>query len=194
MQSRKNFRYKLHRTPNDTQITQHKLRVAFSYLERNYILNEWEYDLKDYAGRGGLVPGRVVLRISSYRPDRMGPKITPPQKKKKPCVPNFRAINISRGTSRPGYEGTIKNLKIVWIPPSPQKKPYLSQATQKNPEIGNFKPQKILGSSLWLEIRSTPRFPGGWWATEEDNTRSTEICIILQIIRKPDPINVSLFI
>ena len=111
-------------------------------------------------------------------------------------MPNFRAINISRGTSRPGYEGTIKNLKIVWIPPppSPPKKPYLSQATQKNPEIGNFKPQKILRSSLWLEIRITARFPGGWWATEEDNTRSTEICIILQIIRKPDPIIVSLFI
>ena len=120
MQSRKNFPYKLHRTPNNAQITQHKLRVAFSYLERNYTLNESEYDLKDYAGRGGLVPGREVLRISSYRDDRMGPKIPPPpppppkkNKKKKTCTPNFRAINISRGTSRPGYEGTIKNLKIV---------------------------------------------------------------------------------
>ena len=38
------------------------------------------------------------------------------------------------------------------------KNPYLYQATNKNPGIEDFKPQKILRSSLSLEIRSnTPR-------------------------------------
>ena len=35
MQSKKNLPYKLHRTPNNAQNTQHKLGIAFSYLERN---------------------------------------------------------------------------------------------------------------------------------------------------------------
>ena len=78
-------------------------------------------------------------------------------------MPNFRAIKISStGTTRPRYAGTIKNLQIVLNIP---KNPFLNQATpkkilskiflpQKNPEIGNFKPQKILRSPLSLEIRS----------------------------------------
>ena len=37
MQSRKNLPYKLHRKPNNAQNTQHKLGVAFSYLERKHI-------------------------------------------------------------------------------------------------------------------------------------------------------------
>ena len=35
MQSRKNLPYLLRRTPNNAQNTQHKLGVAFLYLERN---------------------------------------------------------------------------------------------------------------------------------------------------------------
>ena len=35
MKSRKNLPYWLHRTPNNAQNTQHKIGVAFSYLERN---------------------------------------------------------------------------------------------------------------------------------------------------------------
>ena len=195
MQSRKNFRYKLHRTPNNTQIPQHKLRVAFSYLERNYTLNESEYDLKDYAGRGGLVPGREVLRISSYRDDRMGPKITPPKKKKslglqtqpqeipgpksnppppppkkkkkkkKPCMPNFRAINISRGTSRPGYEGTIKNLKIVWIPPLPPKKTLLKSSYPKKSRNRKFQTPK----NPWIiPVTWNPEYPPLPWGLVSD--------------------------
>ena len=34
MQPQKNLSYYLHRTPNNAQNTQHKLEVAFSYLER----------------------------------------------------------------------------------------------------------------------------------------------------------------
>ena len=34
MQSQQNLAYKLHRTPNNLQTTQHKLGIAFSYLER----------------------------------------------------------------------------------------------------------------------------------------------------------------
>ena len=55
----------------------------------------------------------------------------------------------------PGYTGTITNLQIVLNTP---KNPYLNQATQKNtcqnfptsknPEIENFKPQRIFWSSL----------------------------------------------
>ena len=37
-----------------------------------------------------------------------------------------------------------------------QKNPYLDQATPKIPEIENFKPKKIVRSSLSLEIRTTP--------------------------------------
>ena len=55
----------------------------------------------------------------------------------------------------PAYTGTITNLQIVL---NTQKIPYLNQATQKNtcqnfPETGNFKPKKILQSSLSLGIR-----------------------------------------
>ena len=35
MQSRKNLPYYVHRTPKNAHNTQHKLGVAFSYLERN---------------------------------------------------------------------------------------------------------------------------------------------------------------
>ena len=60
---------------------------------------------------------------------------------------------------QPGYAGTIPNLRIVL---NTQKNPSFNQATQqntcqfsypKNPEIEHFKPQKILRSSLTLEIR-----------------------------------------
>ena len=76
---------------------------------------------------------------------------------------NFPAIKISRGTTQPGYAGTMTNLQIVLDTP---KNPYLNQANQKNtcqnfptpknPKTENLKPQKILRSSLSLEIQSTP--------------------------------------
>ena len=60
---------------------------------------------------------------------------------------NFRAINFCRGTTQPGYMGTIMNLQIVFntpkIPPQiklPQKTSQNSP-TQKNREIENFKPK-----------------------------------------------------
>ena len=62
-----------------------------------------------------------------------------------------------RGTMWRGYTETITNLQIVLNTTNP----YLNQATQKNtcqknPEIKNFKPQKILRSTMSIEIRSTP--------------------------------------
>ena len=79
---------------------------------------------------------------------------------------NFPAIKISRGTTQPGYAGTMTNLQIVLDTP---KNPYLNQANQKNtcqnfptpknPETENLKPQKILRSSLSLEIQSSPPSP-----------------------------------
>ena len=62
-----------------------------------------------------------------------------------------------RRTMRRGYTGTITNLQIVLNTTTP----YLNQATQKNtcqknPEIKNFKPQKILRSTMSIEIQSTP--------------------------------------
>ena len=72
-------------------------------------------------------------------------------------------LYFNHGTMWPGYAGTITNLQIVLYS---QKHPYLNQAIQKNtcqiflPKknigIKNFKPRKILQSSLSLEIRSTP--------------------------------------
>ena len=61
-------------------------------------------------------------------------------------MPNFRAIKISGGTTRPGNVATMTNLQISLNTP---KSPYLNQTTQKNtcqnfptpknPEIENFK-------------------------------------------------------
>ena len=63
-------------------------------------------------------------------------------------MPNFRAMRISRGTTQPGYAGTMTNLQIVL---DTQKNPYLNQANQintcqnfptpKNAEIENLKPK-----------------------------------------------------
>ena len=52
---------------------------------------------------------------------------------------------------------TRKMETSVWIPKKlPPKNTYQNFLTQKNPEMENFKPQKILRSSLSLKIRSTP--------------------------------------
>ena len=74
------------------------------------------------------------------------------------------------------YTGTITNLQIVL---NTQQNPYLNQATQKstcqtfptqkNPEIKNFKPQKIVRLSLSLEIQSTS--PGSWGSCLWQNMR-----------------------
>ena len=62
----------------------------------------------------------------------------------------FRAIKISRGTTRPEYAGTITNLKVVL---NTLKNPYLSQTTQTN-TCQNFPIQKILKSNI-----SNPKNP-----------------------------------
>ena len=53
--------------------------------------------------------GGGVLQISSDRDDQMGAKI----KTQKNPMPIFRAIKISRATTRPGHAGAIMNLQIV---------------------------------------------------------------------------------
>ena len=59
-------------------------------------------------------------------------------------MPNFRAIKICRGTTRPGNVATITNLQIGLNTP---KSPYLNQASQKIlPKI--FLPQKIPKSKI----------------------------------------------
>ena len=80
-------------------------------------------------------------------------------------MPNFRAIKISRGTMRPGYAGTITNLRIVL---NTQKNPYFNQATQQNTcqtfptqkipksNISNPKNPSIIPDTWNPEIRSTP--------------------------------------
>ena len=74
---------------------------------------------------------------------------TPSNKTQKNPRPNFRAINFSRGTTQPGYMGTIMNLQIVFntpkIPPQiklpqpkysyPQKSRNGKFQTPKNPSI-----------------------------------------------------------
>ena len=93
-------------------------------------------------------PAKKIPRASNTTPRNPGPQKQPPppppqtKKKKKPCMPNFRAINISRGTSRPGYEGTIKNLKIVWIPPLPPKKTLLKSSYPKRSRNRKFQTPK----------------------------------------------------
>ena len=62
--------------------------------------------------------------------------------------------------------GTITKVRVFWVA---RKNPYLAQATPKNtchifttpknPGIKNFKPQKILWSSLSLEIWIPPPLP-----------------------------------
>ena len=93
---------------------------------------------------------------------------------------NFRAIKIFRGTTQPGYVGIIRrNYHKSSDCLNTQQNPYLNQATQKstcqtfptqkNPEIKNFKPQKIVRLSLSLEIQSTS--PGSWGSCLWQNMR-----------------------
>ena len=66
---------------------------------------------------------------------------------------NFRAIKISRGTMQPGYTRLLSQLNLLIVLNTPKNR-YLNQATpkntlqnfpsQKNREIKNFKPKKIL--------------------------------------------------
>ena len=77
-------------------------------------------------------------------------------------MPNFQAIKISRGTTRPVYAGTITNLQIVLN----TSNPYLNQAAPKKylPKFSypkksrsrKFQTQNYLRPSLSVEIRSTP--------------------------------------
>ena len=86
------------------------------------------------------------------------------------------SLSLNRRTRRPGFSvGTITILQIL---PNNQNNPYLNQATpkkflpnfttQKDLGIENFKPPKILWSSLSLEGRSTPPppmgFVGAFWS------------------------------
>ena len=83
-------------------------------------------------------------KISVVRTPPPAPKRTM-QPPKNP-MPNFRAIKICRGTTRPGNVATITNLQIGL---NTRKSPYLNQGSQKNtcqtfptpknPEIKNFK-------------------------------------------------------
>ena len=68
--------------------------------------------------------------------------------------------NRNRGTYAAGIRGNYNESSDCFEYP----KSHLNQATQKilapkNPEIKNFKPPKILPSTLSLEIRSTPQPP-----------------------------------
>ena len=85
---------------------------------------------------------------------------------KNTCRGSITIIGII-GTTWPGYVGVIMNLQIVL---NAQKNPFLNQATRKkkylpkfcNPKESrnwNFHSQKLLWSSLSLEICSIP--PGG---------------------------------
>ena len=82
--------------------------------------------------------------------------------KKKNPMPNSPIIKISGGTTQLGCAETIMNLHIVWIPlntllKSSYPEKYLPKFSYlKNPDIENFKPKKILWSSLSLEIQSIP--------------------------------------
>ena len=68
--------------------------------------------------------------------------------------------------------GTITKVRVFWVA---RKNPYLAQATPKNtchifttpknPGIKNFKPQKILWSSLSLEIWIPPPLPPTFTST-----------------------------
>jgi len=90
-------------------------------------------------------------------------------------MPNFRAIKISRGTTPPGYAGTVTNLQTEYIfRLNTPKNPYLNQVTQKNtcqnfptqknPEIENFNPKKSFDHPCHLKFGLIP--PG--------NTRKRE--------------------
>ena len=101
-----------------------------------------------------------VLRISSDRHDLMGAKNktqkkslglqTKPPKNPKP---NFRAIKIYSRNYATGIDGKYQIILNT------QKNPYLNHANPKQSRNRDFKPHKILPSSLSLEVRSTPPPP-----------------------------------
>ena len=70
-----------------------------------------------------------------------------------------------------GYAGTITNLKIVLKTQNQgtQKNTYQNFFTPQNPKIENFKPKKILRSSLSLGIRSAHPL-GSWYSVQYWNT------------------------
>ena len=70
----------------------------------------------------------------------------------------------------PGYAGTITNLKIVLKTQNQatQKNTYQNFFPPQNREIENFKPKKILRSSLSLGIRSTHPL-GSWYSVQQDS-------------------------
>ena len=67
--------------------------------------------------------------------------------------------------SHKNFQKTLKNTKNGNISLTTQKatpkNTHQNFLTQKNPEMDNFKPQKILRSSLTLKIRSTPLWVQG---------------------------------
>ena len=88
----------------------------------------------------------------------------------------------------PGYTGTITNLQIDFVLNTP-KNPYLNQATQKNtcqnfptsknPEIENFKPQRIFDHPCRLiipvHLKSTP--PGSKITVISDFVLKSSFCV-----------------
>ena len=123
--------------------------------------------------------GGGEFRISSDRDDRMGAKIKPPKKSlvlqtKPPKIPDQNSTPKKSRAEFPSHKNFQKRPeygsyhessdcfeypKISYINPAAPKilaKIFLSN---RNPEIENFKPKKILRSSLSLIIRSTPPPP-----------------------------------
>ena len=116
-----------------------------------------------------LVTGMIEWRLKSKPPKSLGLQTKP----QKIPVPKFNPQKIPWRISEPlKFQDSINlyNTKNTPHPPPPKKKEkeksYLYRVTQnntcqnvptqKNPEIENFKPKKILRSSPSLEIRSTP--------------------------------------
>ena len=131
------------------------------------MLNESEYDLQDYADREGWFPGGTP-DFKSQPDDRIGAKVTPPPPKKKKKIPGQNKFHAEfpshRNQFQRNYEAGIRgNYQESWgcfeypqksqLNQATQKKYLQNFLTQKNPEIENLKPKKILRSPLSLEIR-----------------------------------------
>ena len=132
-------------------------------------------------------PGR--LQIWSDRDDQIGPKI---KTQKIPRAPNktaktsldqkltpkkshseflcLKSLQKGKKVWKPRFVGTITKFRVFWVAKkipilnSSHPKQYLPYfTTPNNPRIKNFKPQKIIWSSLSLEIWIPPPGFGLKW-------------------------------
>ena len=115
---------------------------------------KWQRWWQGWSNEGKIKNWKKIRSASNKTQKIPGPKKFNPKSIPWP-IPSHKIFPVKN----PKKVRTCKNLQVMgsWYLPKFSYPP----APPKNPEIENFKPQKILRSSLSLEIRSEPPPPWG---------------------------------